>query len=283
MKIKSLPFNKLDEFALIARQNYNLGNETDWFGFFRGGLFGFYSRVYGIGEHFSLLHEWLPPRLHLPEDTEYHLSSVLFGMASAIECLTFALNALGFAAQPDRFLDVTRHEKLNRISLTNIIGNPASQPPTKPLVGYTQIYPTLQCHCAENREFLGDIFNLHNVSKHRETIYTGGQLRADSPPGFFEALGVDDNNPLKMLYCPHETIILPHEPKAPRSERSPITREEHHTLENIVPRFLAFLQQFGELALNDVRVNIELKRFTVPSSPTHAQFLFNHVPDGVWE
>lgn len=282
MKIKSLPFNKLDEFALLASQNYNLGDKTDWFGCFRGGLFGFYSRVYGIGEHFSLLHDWLPPRLHLPEYTEYHLSSTFYGMASAVECLTFALNALGFAAQPKGFMDVTKRGELKRISLTNIMGNPASQSPTKPLDGYSQIYPTLQSHCAENREFLDDIVNLNNVSKHREMIYTGGKLRSDSPPGFFEALRVEDN-PLKILYCPHETIILPHEPKTPRGERSSITREEHHTLENIVPRFLEFLQQFGELALNDVRVNIELKRSKLPSSPTHAPFLFNHVPGGVWE
>ncbi len=282
MKIKSLPFHELDAFALLARQDCNLGDEVNWFGCFRGGLFGFYSRVYGIGEHFSLLHEWLPPRLHLPEDTEYHLSSILFGMASAIECLTFALNALGFAAQPDGFLDVTEHRKLKKISPTNLMGNPESQPPTKPLDGYSQIYPTLQCYCVENRKFLGDIVNLHNVSKHRETIYEGGQLRSDSPPGFFEALGMD-NNPLKILYNPHEIIILPYEPNTPRGKRSPITREEHHTLENIVPRYLAFLQQFGELALNDARTNIELKCSKLPGSSMQAQFLFNHVPGGVWE
>ncbi len=30
-------FDELDQFALLACQRYNLGNDTDWFGTFRGG------------------------------------------------------------------------------------------------------------------------------------------------------------------------------------------------------------------------------------------------------
>ena len=31
-------FHELDEFSLLARQDYNYGNKNDWFGAFRGGL-----------------------------------------------------------------------------------------------------------------------------------------------------------------------------------------------------------------------------------------------------
>ena len=134
MKIKSHPFEKLDEFALLACQDNNLGNTPNWFGCFRGGLYGFYGRVFGIGEHFRLLHEWLPPRPRLPQDTEYHLSSTLFDMDSAVECLTFAFNALGFAALPEGFRDTTEPKSLMRISPKDI----------HEMSGYKNVYPNLQ-------------------------------------------------------------------------------------------------------------------------------------------
>src|SRR5215813_960072 len=43
----SEPFESLDQLALLACQDYNLGGESDWFGEFRGGLYGFYARLYG--------------------------------------------------------------------------------------------------------------------------------------------------------------------------------------------------------------------------------------------
>jgi hypothetical protein len=37
----SKPFESLDQLALLACQDYNLGGTGDWFGEFRGGLYGF--------------------------------------------------------------------------------------------------------------------------------------------------------------------------------------------------------------------------------------------------
>lgn len=253
-------FHELDEFALLACQSNNLGNETDWFGSFRGGLYGFYARFHGLTEHFRLLHEWIPPRLHTPVDTEYHLASVFFNMDSAVECLTFALNALGFAAQPNGFRDVTDGQSLSKIKLRDILGNAAANTAIEPLEGYAQIFPTLQSYWVENRQLLSRIIELHDVSKHRETIYTGGRLRSDSPPGFFKALGVRDNDKEKILYHPHEEIILKDKPKNPRGKRIPIERKDFETLEELVPNFQGFLQNSGELALSDSRKNISIVR-----------------------
>jgi hypothetical protein len=280
--MQSHPFEQLDEFALLACQDYNLGNTSDWFGSFRGGLYGFYGRVFGIGEHYRLLHEWLPPRLHWPEDTEYHLSSVFFNMDSAVECLTFAFNALGFAAYPDGFRDVSRPNTLRNISPLNILGKNVSSPSREPpLCGYVKVYPSMQSHFDKNYDFLSSIFDLHDVSKHREALYTGGQVRSDAPPGFYEALDLEENHPSRFLFGPHETILLKPEPKTPRSKRPSIPRDKHCTLELIVPQFLEFLQKSCELALNDVQTNITLKHPKFP--PAHKPFPFNHVSDGVWE
>ena len=63
------PFAALDQLALIASQNYNLGGAGDWFGEFRGGLYGFYARLYGVQQHYFDVHAWLP-RVRVPTETE---------------------------------------------------------------------------------------------------------------------------------------------------------------------------------------------------------------------
>ena len=77
------PLESLDQLALLARQDYNLGGVGKWFNEFRGGLYGFYARLYGIQRHYYEVHAWLP-HVRLPTDTEYHLASILFQMDSAL-------------------------------------------------------------------------------------------------------------------------------------------------------------------------------------------------------
>jgi hypothetical protein len=128
------PYRRLDRFALLACQDYNLGNVTDWFGTFRGGLAGFNSRTYGVETHFRLVHAWLPKRRG-PLETEYHIASIFFNMGSAIECLTFALNALGFAALPGRFRDVTDDRQLRSVTPWDILGKHNSDTSIAPFAG----------------------------------------------------------------------------------------------------------------------------------------------------
>ncbi len=108
-------FEELDRFAPLACQKYNYGNDNDWFSAFRGGLYGFYARIYGIQTHYHDVHAWMP-KVHSPTETEYHLASLFFNMDSSVECITFALNALGFAANPGSFRDVTNARELSDIS-----------------------------------------------------------------------------------------------------------------------------------------------------------------------
>ena len=68
-------FEELDQFARLAHEDYNYGNESDWFGSFRGGLYGSYARVYGINHHYELVHSWLP-RPRLSSETDCHLTSI---------------------------------------------------------------------------------------------------------------------------------------------------------------------------------------------------------------
>ncbi len=105
---------QLDNFALLATQDYNLGEKNDWFGHFRGGLHGHYSRLTGASIHYANMHQWLPvPQVLL---FEYNLASFFFNADSALECLVYALNALGYAAEPALFCDITKASKLKSLT-----------------------------------------------------------------------------------------------------------------------------------------------------------------------
>ena len=245
---------KLDEFALLARQDYNLGGKGDWFGCFRGGLYGFYARIYGVRFHYREVHAWRLTHRMLREP-EYHLSSILFNMDSAIECFVFAMNALGYVVAPAEFLDVTEEKTLKRIAPSNILGTKTQAP----LLGYAHYFPTLQSHWQANEAILATIMEQHDVSKHRSTIYVGGKYRADAPPGFFEALGISDDAATRFQFSPMEEIVLKPEPKTPQGKQAPVANySDLDTLENIGQRFCEFINQTSKRALTDTRTSIKL-------------------------
>ena len=177
------PFEALDQLALLARQDYNLGGTGDWFGEFRGGLYGFYARLNGVQRHYFELHAWLP---RVPE-AEYHLASIFFQMDSALECLTYALNAIGWVVRPVDFRDVTDGKELTRITPRDILGDATKTPPRPPLAGYQVVFPTLQGVWQNAAQLISRVRELHDVSKHRRTIFVGGKCRSDPPFGFYEA------------------------------------------------------------------------------------------------
>jgi hypothetical protein len=85
----------LDALALLACQDYNLGKQGNWFFSFRSGFSGFHSRMTSLEEHRAFVSEWHPNALLT--GFERHIAIILFCMDSALECLVFALNALGQA------------------------------------------------------------------------------------------------------------------------------------------------------------------------------------------
>jgi len=258
------PFESLDQLALLVRQDYNLGGTGDWFGAFRGGLYGFYARLYGVQRHYSEVHTWLP-RVRTPAETEYHLASILFQMDSALECLIFALNALGWAAKPSGFWDVTDARTLRRIGPLDILGDPTRTPPLAPKPGYTTIFPSLQASWQSQEPLLAQIRDLHDVSKHRQTIYVGGQGRLDTPAGFYESLGIPEESShredliLRTLLCPAAEIILKPDPKAPSLQRLAQPVRQRDLLEDLVPSFADFISNSGAAALADAQAKVPLK------------------------
>jgi len=252
------PFEALDQLALLARQDYNLGGAGDWFGEFRGGLYGFYARMYGVQRHYYEVHAWLP-RVRIPTETEYHLSSILFQMDSALECLAFALNALGWIVMPAGFRDVTDAKALKRISPLDIVGDATKTPPIAPLAGFQTVFPTIQGAWQNEAQLIAQIRELHDVSKHRRTIFVGGQARLDPPDGFFEALRLPDNANRRAPLWPMAEIILKDDPKLPAIHRTPRAVRQGELLEDLVPSFATLIKTIGVATLADPQAKVPLK------------------------
>jgi hypothetical protein len=252
------PFEALDQLALLARQDYNLGGAGDWFGEFRGGLYGFYARLYGVQRHYFEVHAWLP-RVRIPTETEYHLASILFHMDSALECITFALNALGWIAMPAGFRDLTDAKALKRITPFDILGDATRTAPIAHLSGYQKVFPTVQGAWQNEAQLIAQVRDLHDVSKHRRTIYVGGQGRLDPPDGFFEALGLPEDADRHGLLSPMAEVILMDDPKLPRVRRTPQAVRQGELLEDLVPSFAALIKTTGSAAIGDAPANVPLK------------------------
>lgn len=259
LKFDLSSYEALDAFALLADQKYNLGDKGDWFNCFRGGLYGLYARVFGVQICYREVHSWaLPvPFMSLIQRAEYHLSSILFNMDSAIECMVFALNALGWIADPNQFKDVTDERELREISPNNILGRPPNYL-TGFVPGYDKYFPSLKSCWHQNRDLINTIFEQHDVSKHRQAIFRGGKIRNDPPPGFFEKLGIQDDKVKQALLSPWEEIILIPQPKTPWRQRQSQDPKDINKLENIAETFCTFINTCGAKALSDAKATIIL-------------------------
>jgi len=84
---------------------------------------------------------------------------------------------------------------------------------------------------------IAKIRDLHDVSKHRRTIFVGGQARSDPPDGFYEALGLPEDAARRALLWPMAEIILQDDPKSPAVHRTPKAVRDGELLEDLVPSF----------------------------------------------
>jgi hypothetical protein len=258
LKFELQPYEHLDKFALLADQGYNLGDKGDWFLHFRKGLEGLNARLLGVRIHYLEVYAWTIPKP--PLIIEYHLSSILFNMDSAIECMVYTLNALGYIAEPTQFLDVTDDTQLKKISPYNILGRPPDYKKGL-MLGYDNYLPSLKSYWQENTDLLLKISEQHDVSKHRKAIFEGGRMRTDPPPGFFESLGVGDDKGDQLAISPMAEILLRPKPKIPAQQLHPSDHETKEKLEDLAENFCSFINMCGEKALDDARNRIKLNHY----------------------
>lgn len=239
----------LDEFALLARQDYNLGNRGSWFTHFRGGAHAVFNRVYGVGAHYAAVHGWTGESWS--QTAEYHLASIFFGMDSAIECLVFALNALGWGAGSE-FRDVSDSCALRRVRVEDVTGD-------RPIAGFVDLFPEISATFARHEATIRTIVEQHDVSKHRETIFAGGALRDDPPDGYFQSFGVAPGGSAAASITPMEEILLLEDLKTPASKRESQEYDPEMSLEAVGKRFVNLMTESTQTALADAHTNIPLK------------------------
>ncbi len=230
---------------------------------FGGGLYGLYARIHGVATHYLTIHAWLPvPRI--PCETEYHLASIFFNMDSAIECLTFALNALGCAAMAHEFRDISNENALRQISPKDILGRPSATISGSLISGYQSVFPTLQSLWQANRKLLSIVVEQHDVSKHRENILSGSKHRLDPPSGFYEQLGIGKDSATRTMYWPIKEMFLRKDPKSARVGRKPQKATDSVMLETVASDYCIFMNKSGTCALQDAATHIKL---------AHSQFI----------
>jgi hypothetical protein len=244
----------VDELALLARQSYNLGDHGRWLGAFRGGCKGFQVRLYAVERHYAELHAWqLRCRWHL--EPEYQLASIFFGMDSALECFLYAMNALGYGAHPTDFVDITTEKGLKSIAPWMILGGVSR--PAHP--AFSHHYPRVSSIWHQHRDLIDEIQRQHDVSKHRTSIYRGGQSRMDPPPGFYARLGLPENDPRRFDFAPMAEVILDPDPKRPGSSpRQNVKYEDLRTLEGLCGEFATLVEMSCLAWLLDSRAMIKL-------------------------
>ncbi len=102
------------------------------------------------------------------------------------------------------------------------------------------------------------ITTLHDVSKHRETIYRGGKARLDPPPGFYESLKIPDDPSMRTALWPMAEIILMNDPKSSRKGRVPTPVSQQELLETLADDFMMLIHDTGNCILKDAKANIAL-------------------------
>jgi len=244
------PIEALDSIALKACQKFNYENKDNWFLSFRMGKIGCYSRLFGVRKHSLEMHSWEQPNNQIT--LEYHISSIFFHMDSAIECLTFMLNAFGFGIEPALFHDITNEKELRQIFPKNIIG-----PQDKNLVkGYDKYFPSLKLFMITNRDLINKISDHHDISKHTKSIFMGG--RRDTK--LIKQLGELSSIPIEelVLVAPFEEIIMESEPKE-KHDHGQNESNKIDKLEEIVIAFCDFINGCSLKAEGDAKANIHLK------------------------
>jgi hypothetical protein len=97
----------------------------------------------------------------------------------------------------------------------------------------------------------------HDVTKHRQAGFSGGRLRSDPPPGFFESLGVPEGELRRSLLAPMQQVLIPLRPKLPTEARSS-DLADWTQLEQVIEAFQKFINEAVCLANRDAQATLQL-------------------------
>lgn len=193
------------------------GDQDGWRIIFDEGMRGFAARISTVMESSRSLDEpfSVPAERCSPEqwavDSDSRIGEIFFGMDSALECLVFALNAIGYLKSSGDFCDIKTVNGLKQVKPQNVDSR-NSNDRTNPRPGYARFFPRIVAHWSANYALIASIMEYHDVSKHRSCIVS------TSSPGCHS---------------------LSDQPKQPGS----LFRSGSHTVERIVAEFHNFSEK----------------------------------------
>lgn len=174
-------------------------NRDNWLLRFREGLRGMLARVYTVDRHFAMLREYQEGDGANESNPnwwavvcEHHAGAIFFGMDSSLECLVYALNALGFARYPAEFRDIRDARELRRIGPGDVWGANARP-------GFGARFPKVTAAWGGNAALIECIVEYHDVSKHRSAVVQGGD-----PSGL--SIREDPKQPGSMMSSTAHTV-----------------------------------------------------------------------------
>jgi hypothetical protein len=97
----------------------------------------------------------------------------------------------------------------------------------------------------------------HDVTKHRQSGFSGGKVRSDPPQGFYERLGIPEDHPLRHMIAPMQEVLIPIRPKLPMEARSSDLSAWTH-LEQVIEDFRKFINDAVCLVNSDTQQTLEL-------------------------
>lgn len=164
----------LVEIAIKAKDKFQ--NRGYWITNFNRALEGIQARIFGLKNHYANLQSIDEGgiisdghRMYNFIELDHHLSDILFNLDSAIECLVFALNAIGYGIMDSNlFISIEDEKRLRRIKPDNIFNGNNEH--------YKKYFPNLTNYWLENplhkyhitpKQLWESIRDNHDVSKHR--------------------------------------------------------------------------------------------------------------------
>lgn len=209
-------YNALHQLGDHIFKNYC--NNQEWLLTYRHGLMGLLARILTVDRNYLYLHKYQKnaesnAKIINPNEVllnfEYFAGIIFFGMDSSLENFIFTINTLGFAKSADDFCDINQAESLKKISLYNILGSNYKND-FNPRPGYKTYFPKIEKLFQNNKDLLLNIFNYHDVSKHRSSITCGGssgETRMRDNPKQANSKMSNTSDTLESIACKYKTFI----------------------------------------------------------------------------
>ncbi len=146
--------------------------QIDWISEFCGGVLGFRARISGVQHELAELSHVRDVRLD-PADLDYHLAALFFAMDSALECLAYALNAIGWACAPSDckcYMDLHVEKSLKGINI-GIYTNAKNSCTNNKCPSFPAMRKCWQADA--NKKCIDRLTQQHDVTKHRRATMAG--------------------------------------------------------------------------------------------------------------